>query len=187
MSRDIFSRLVHNAEFRAKWREDRDYAEKLLDQRQKRYASDPSYRASIKASVRKNRKKKKKEQGPNHRRRSFNRDRVITVNGNSVFLYSSGKAARLIGVTIRALELWERNNAIPINKTTDNIGRRWYPADFVTFMAEHVAELIPDLPFDEWSARVKESWQTRQSSGSPIHEVCERLDQDDQGNNADGH
>ena len=51
-------RIIQNAECRTKWREDRDHAEKILDQRRERYASDSAYRESIKASVRKNRKKK---------------------------------------------------------------------------------------------------------------------------------
>lgn len=177
MSRDVFSKLIHNAENRKKWHEDREHAEKVLDRRRERYANDPAYRESIKESVRKNRKKK----GPSNRKRSFNRDRVMIVNGTSVFLYSSGKAAHHIGVPARILELWENKSVIPVNRATDSVGRRWYPSDFVEFLAEHYSASPPNQPTDMWSKQVKEAWQIRQLGEFPIPVVCERLESDEQG------
>ena len=182
MNRDLFTRLIQNAEFRTKWHEDRDHAEKVLDKRRERYANDPAYRESIKASVRKNRKKKE----PSNKKRSFNRDRVVVLNGTSVFLYSGGKTAHHLGIASRTLELWEKNETIPLNRTTDSVGRRWYPADFVTFLADHVAARSEGERLADWSTRVKESWQARQLSDSPIPVVCERLDTNEQGSGNPG-
>ena len=180
MSRDVFSKFIQNAEFRTRWREDREHAEKVLEQRRLRYANDPAYRESIKASVRKNRKRKE----PSNKKRSFNRDRVIIINGASIFLYSSGKAAHRMGVPSRMLELWEKKDVIPINRTTDNVGRRWYPADFVEFVAELAASRPQEENLSSWSKRVKEAWQVRQLSETPIPVVCERLEQDEQGSSS---
>lgn len=180
MNRDVFSKFIQNAELRTRWREDREHAEKVLEQRRLRYANDPAYRESIKASVRKNRKKKE----PSNKKRSFNRDRVIIINGNSVFLYSAGKAAHRIGVPSRILDTWERKDVIPVNHTTDNVGRRWYPSDFVEFLADLAATRSMEEDLSKWSRRVKEAWQVRQLSETPIPVVCERLDSNEQGSSS---
>jgi hypothetical protein len=179
VNRDVFSKLIQNAESRTKWHEDREHAEKVLDQRRQRYATDKDYRESIKASVRKNRKKK----GPSKRKRSFNRDRVIILNGTSVFLYSTGKTAHHLGITSRMLDLWEAKGVIPLNRAADSVGRRWYPADFVAFLAEHASARPQNQPLDVWSNQVKEAWQIRQLGESAIPIVCERLDPNEQGSN----
>lgn len=171
MSSDFFARFMQNVGSREKWREDRDRAEKILDGRRLRYATDAEYRERIKESVRKNRSTKR----PSDRKRSFNRDRVMTINGSTVFLYSSGKSASLIGITTRTASLWEKTNVIPINRACDLLGRRWYPSEFVVFMASMVSERSQFRCLADWSARVKEAWQARQLSDTPIPVVCERL------------
>jgi len=167
---------MQNAGSREKWHEDRDRAEKILDERRQRYANDAEYRKKIKDSVRRNRSAKQ----PSDRKRSFNRDRVMMINGSTVFLYSSGKAASLMGVTPRTASLWEKDDVIPLNRACDLLGRRWYPAEFVTFMSALVSERSQFRSLADWSTRVKEAWQTRQLSDTPVPVVCERLVTDEQ-------
>jgi hypothetical protein len=171
VSNDFFARFMQNADSRSKWREDRDRAEKILDERRKRYATDAAYRERIKDSVRKNRSAKQ----PSDKKRSFNRDRHVLVNGVTVFLYSSGKAASLMQTSARTVATWEKNAIIPLNRANDLVGRRWYPAEFVVFMAALISERSQFRNLADWSARVKEAWQTRQLSNTPIPVVCERL------------
>lgn len=166
------AKFIQNSLSREKWSEDRDAAEKTLAQRRARYASDEDYKKSIKDSVKRNRELKQ----PSERKRSFNRDRVVVVNGVSVFLYSSGKAAHHIGISAKTLDQWERQDVIPVNHAVDLVGRRWYPVHFVTFMVEQVALRIKKERLATWSTRVKEAWRARQLSNNPIPVVCERLD-----------
>lgn len=168
-----FARLLRNAAFRRKWREDRDLAERTLSKRRQRYANDPEYRERIKDSVRKNREAKKGES----QKRSFNRDKIVIINGEAVQLFSSGKTASIVGVGSRTIENWEKKGLIPINRAKDPVGRRWYPADFVAFLAEHVADR-QEHRCDEWSRRVKDAWQMRQLGNHPIPMVGEHLEDD---------
>lgn len=171
MAGDLFARLIKNADFRRRWREDRDLAERALSKRRERYASDPGYRERIKESVRRRRESKE----PSDNRRSFNRDKIVIINGLGVQLMSSGKAATLIGVSTRTLDLWEKKGVIPVNRAKDSLGRRWYPVQFVAFLAEHAAQR-QDRRCDDWSRRVKDAWQSMQLSNHPIPIVGEHLE-----------
>ncbi len=162
MTNDPIISLIRRDESRRRWREDRRKAERILKRRRERYANDPSYQESIKASVRRQRKKK----SGSDRRRSFNRDKLIVMNGISVTLLSSGKVASLLGVSARTIVNWEKKGYIPLNYAKDSLGRRWYPAEFVVFLIAQVVSKSGRL--DEWSLRVKESWQTTQLSDRPI-------------------
>lgn len=166
-----FTKLVKNETSRRKWREDRKESERVLKKRRKRYADDPDYADSIKESVRRQRKSR----GPSQRKRSFNRDKIIVVNGVSVTLYSSGKAAHLIGVSPRTLTNWEKNDLIPRNRAKDSLGRRWYPSEFVVFLAEYAAER-PKGRLDRWTERVKDSWTHHQLGSHPIPIVGDYID-----------
>lgn len=169
---DHFTKIVRNADFRRKWREDRTLAERALSKRRARYANDPEYRESIKESVRKSREAKQ----PSEQKRSYNRDKVVVIDGVGVRLLSSGKAAAIIGVSARTLDLWEKKAVIPVNRAKDSLSRRWYPVAFVDFLAEHAA-LRQDHRCDEWSRRVKDAWQMQQLSNRPIPIVGEHLEE----------
>lgn len=166
--------LIRRADSRIRWREDRKTAEQVLKRRRERYANDPEYAESIKESVRRQREIK----GPSERKRSFNRDKVIIVNGVSVTLLSSGKAASLIGVSPRTIAHWEKKGYIPVNRAKDRLGRRWYPAEFVVFLVEQASDR-PSNRLDGWSERVKEAWQRIQLSDRPIPMVCDHLEDHD--------
>jgi hypothetical protein len=163
MSNEHFTKLVKNATSRRRWRERRAKAERTLKKRRKRYADDPLYADSIKESV----KRQREARGPSDRKRSFNRDKIIILNGVSVTLYSSGKAAHLVGVSPRTLANWEKKGLIPINRAKDSLGRRWYPAGFVVFLAEQAAKR-PKGRLDRWADWVKDSWTNHQLSAHPI-------------------
>jgi hypothetical protein len=171
MAEEYLSKLVRRAHSRRKWKEDRETAEKVLKARRERYATDEEYAQSIKESVR----RRRKEKGPSDRRRSFNRDKVIVVNGVSVTLLSSGKAAELIGVSSRTLVNWEKKGYIPVNRAKDSLGRRWYPAEFVMFLA-HQSDLRPSGRLNRWSERVKEDWREIQLSDQPLPIVGDHLE-----------
>lgn len=166
--------LIRRADSRTKWREDRKTAEQVLKRRRERYANDPEYAQSIKESVRKQREKK----GPSDRKRSFNRDKIIVINGVSVTLFSSGKAAKLIGVSPRTIAVWEKKGYIPVNRAKDRLGRRWYPEEFVAFLVQHASNR-PNSRLDQWSIRVKEAWQQVQFSDRPIPMVGDHLEDHD--------
>lgn len=168
---DHFSRLVRNADYRRKWRENRDLAERTLDKRRERYATDPDYRESIKESVR----RRREETRGSDRKRSFNRDKVIVIDGVGVRLLSSGKVASVLGISPRTLSQWEKKNIIPINRAKDAIGRRWYPASFVDFLMELIG-FRDNGRCDIWSERVKDAWQSIQLSSHPIPIVGEHLE-----------
>lgn len=172
--RDHIVRIIKQADSRRKWREDRKTAERILQQRRERYANDPEYAEAIKESVRRQRENKP----PSDRKRSFNRDKVVVLNGVSVTLFSSGKAASLIGVSPRTIAHWEKMNYIPLNRARDRLGRRWYPAEFVAFLVEQ-AEDRPANRLDTWSERVKEAWQKIQLSDRPMPIVGDHLEEYD--------
>jgi len=167
-------KIIRRADSRRKWREDRKSAERVLSQRRERYANDPEYAEGIKESVRRQRDAK----GPSARKRSFNRDKVIIVNGVSVTLLSSGKTASLVGVSTRTIAHWEKKGYIPRNRAKDRLGRRWYPQEFVMFLVEQVAGR-PLNQLDPWSTRVKEAWQKLQLSDRPIPIVGDHLEDHD--------
>lgn len=171
MTGNHFTKLIKNANFRRKWREDRSAAEKTLNKRRDRYASDPNYRDRIKESVRKSRESKQ----PSGQRRSFNKDKIVVIDGIGVTLFSAGKTATILGVAARTIVGWETRNVIPVNCAKDAIGRRWYPDVFVEFLVELVAHR-QDHRCDEWSKRVKGAWQARQLSNHPIPIVGEHLE-----------
>ena len=171
MPEDHFAGIIRRAASRRKWKENRQASERVLTKRQKRYANDPEYVESIKESVR----RRRGARGPSSRKRSFNRDKIIVVNGVSVCLYSSGKTAHLVGVSPRTIENWEKKGTIPTNRAKDSLGRRWYPAPFVRFLAEQAADR-PKGRLDSWSKRVKESWQQIQLGDSPIPIVGDHLE-----------
>ena len=174
MAEEFLSKLIRRANSRKKWREDRKTAEKVLSKRRRRYANDEEYAESIKASVR----RRRREAGNSKRKRSFNRDKVIIVNGVSVNLVSSGRAAGLIGVSPRTLENWEKKGYIPVNRAKDTIGRRWYPTEFVMFLSTQSAHR-PRGKLDEWSKRVKEAWQEIQLSDRAMPIVSDHLEDHD--------
>jgi hypothetical protein len=168
-------KVIRLADSRRKWREDRKTAERVLKDRRIRYANDPDYAESIKESVRRQREAK----APSTRKRSFNRDKILTVNGVSVSLLSSGKAAAILGVCPRTIAHWERKGYIPLNTAKDSLGRRWYPVEFVAFLAEWTNNR-PSNRLDGWSRQVKEAWQTIQLGDQPIPIVGDSLeDQND--------
>jgi len=156
-------KVVRLDKSRRKWKEDRRTAERVLKERRSRYANDPDYAESIKESVRQQRGAKV----PSTRKRSFNRDKILTVNGVSVSLLSSGKAGAILGVSPRTISHWEKKGYIPLNTVKDSLGRRWYPVEFVAFLAEWTVNR-PSNRLDEWSSRVKEAWQTIQLGDHPI-------------------
>jgi len=171
MPEDYVVKVIRRADSRRRWREDRRAAERALRKRKDRYASDPEYVESIKESVRRQRQ----EQEPSQRKRSFNRDKVIVINGVSVTLLSSGKAAHMIGVSPRTIAHWEKKDYIPRNRAKDRLGRRWYPAEFVAFLVEQAADR-PVTRLDSWGERVKEDWQKFQLSDRPIPIVGDHLE-----------
>jgi hypothetical protein len=172
MGDEFLSRLIRRATSRRKWKEDRKTSEKVLSKRRKRYANDEEYAESIKESVR----RRRKEKGPSERKRSFNRDKVIVINGVSVTLLSSGKAANMIGVSPRTLVNWEKKGYIPLNRAKDSLGRRWYPAEFVVFLVQQSATR-PGGRLDEWAERVKEAWQEIQLSDRAIPVAGDHLEE----------
>ncbi|MGD9727490.1 MAG: hypothetical protein AB7V39_14035 [Nitrospiraceae bacterium] len=145
-----------------------------MSQKRKRYANDPDYAESIKESVRRQRQKRT----PSDNKRSFNRDKVIVVDGVTVSLVSSGKAARLIGISPKTLSHWEKKNFVPLNHTKDRLGRRWYPLSYVMFLA-NLASDRPSDRLDEWSIRVKEAWMKLQLSDRRIPVVSYYLEDHD--------
>ena len=167
-------KIIRRADSRRKWREDRKSAERVLSQRRERYANDPEYAESIKESVRRQRQSK----GPSNRKRSFNRDKIIIINGVSVTLFSSGKTATLVGVSPRTIAHWEKKGYIPRNRAKDSWGRRWYPQEFVMFLAEQAADRPPNR-LNGWSKQVKEAWQKLQLSDRPIPIVGDHLEDHD--------
>lgn len=171
MSEEYSVRLLRRANSRRRWKEDRKAAEKILVKRRERYANDSNYAESIKESVR----RRRREKGPSRRKRSYNRDKIIIINGTSVTLFSSGKASRLIGIVSRTLGNWEKKGYIPINRAKDTLGRRWYPADFVMFIAAQYT-IKPSGRLDRWSERVKEAWREIQLSDRPIPIVGDHLE-----------
>ena len=156
---DPIINLIRRADSRRKWREDRRTSERVLGQRRERYANDPDYAEAIKESVRRQREKK----DPSGKRRSYNRDKIIVIDGVSVTLLSSGKAAQMIGVSPKTIKHWESKSYIPKNRAKDCLGRRWYPVEFVMFLAAQAVNRPSDR-LDEWSNRVKEAWQKIQLS-----------------------
>ena len=171
MSEEYIAKLLRRASSRRRWKEDRKASEKILTKRRERYANDSDYAESIKESVR----RRRKEKGPSKRKRSYNRDKIIIVNDVSVTLLSSGKAASLIGVSTRTLGNWEKKGYIPLNRAKDALGRRWYPSDFVMFLA-HQATIRSSGRLDRWSERVKEAWREIQLSDRPIPIVGDHLE-----------
>jgi DNA-binding transcriptional regulator YiaG len=172
MAKEFLSRLIRRATSRRKWKEDRKTAEKVLSKRRERYANDEDYAESIKEAVR----RRRQEKGPSKRKRSYNRDKVIVINGVSVTLLSSGKAAGLIGVSSRTLVNWEKKGYIPLNRAKDTLGRRWYPSEFVMFLAQQSAKR-PGGRLNEWSERVKEAWQEIQLSDRAVPIVGDHLEE----------
>lgn len=170
----FFARFVQRNISRRRWKEDREAAERVLRERADRYARDDGYKKRIIESVRRQREAR----GPSDRKRSFNRDKIVIINGVSVNLYSRGKTAHLVGVSPRTLESWEKKDLIPINKTKDRLGRSWYPAEFVMFLAE-LAVSRSKHKLSEWSSQVKDSWRSRQLSNHPIAVVGEHLEEAD--------
>lgn len=159
--KDIMSKIARNNRRRTNWKEDREKSEEILRKRQERYASDEKYREAVKERARLRRKNTPKSD----RKRSFNKDRVIYVDGSPVVLWSVGKAAAAIGVSKSTLASWERKSIIPINRMVDDIGRRWYPQEFVMFMAEAVNERENKKGrLDAWSRRVKSKWKSMQEN-----------------------
>lgn len=170
--RNHIVRLIRLADTRVRWREDRDSAEQALKKKRNRYAHDEAYRERIKEAVKRNRASKS-ESG---RKRAFNKDKTVVINGVSVTLLSSGKAAKLIGVSARSLERWEKRGLIPINFLKDRVGRRWYPLEFVMFLAEQRlgrkhkghAQRLTD---------VNESWRAVQLGKNPIVVVSDFVEE----------
>ena len=171
MPEEYLSKLVRRANSRRKWKEDRKAAEKVLAARRERYATDEEYAESIKESVR----RRRAERGPSDRKRSFNRDKVIVINGVSVNLLSSGRTANVLGVSARTLGNWEKKGYIPLNRAKDSLGRRWYPAEFVAFLVSQSSHRSSGR-LDEWSERVKEAWREIQLSDRAIPIVGDHLE-----------
>lgn len=149
---------------RKKWRENRETSEKVLQRRRERYANDPAYREAIKDGVR-----RRRAQSPaSERKRSFNRDRIIMVDGKPVTLWSIGRSAHHIGVSKQTLEKWERERVIPKNRCTDEMGRRWFPAPYIAFLAEQYENRLPNERLISWSSRVEDAWNQRQQGAHQI-------------------
>lgn len=172
MTNEHITKLIQRDVSRRKWKTDRQRSEQVLSKRRERYASDPEYVESIKESVRRQRE----EKGPSERKRSFNRDKIIIINGVSVTLLSSGKVAKMIGVSPRTIAHWEKKGYIPRNRAKDRLGRRWYPAEFVVFLVEQSINR-PSTHLREWSERVKEAWQQIQLSDRSIPIVSDHLEE----------
>lgn len=152
---------------RQKWREDRESSERVLQNRRERYASDPAYREAIKDSVR-----RRRAQSPaSDRKRSFNRDRIIMVDGKPVTLWSIGRSAHHIGVKRQTLEKWDREAVIPKNRCTDEMGRRWFPSSFIDFIAEQYQARLPNERLITWASRVEDAWNSRQKGEHQIPKI----------------
>jgi hypothetical protein len=163
MPEEYINKLIRRSHSRDKWRQDRKAAEKILRYRRERYANDPEYQKSIKESVKRQRSNKE----PSRRKRSFNRDKISIVNGMSVLLLSSGKAAHLLDISPRTLKNWDKMGRIPQNSIKDRLGRCWYPAEFIVFLGKQMKNK-KNISLNKWSEQVEEAWQTVQLSNNPI-------------------
>lgn len=157
-------KVKRREESRRKWREDRERAEQVLQRRRERYATDPAYREAIKDGVR----RRRSQQPASERKRSFNRDRIIMVDGKPVVLWSIGKSAKNIGISKQTLEKWEREGVIPKNRCTDEMSRRWYPSAYIEFIAEQHRTRLPNERLISWSSRVEDAWKQRQRSAHQV-------------------
>jgi len=91
-------------------------------QRRGRYDSDPKYRALVlernrksRAATRKARLSEQKVESSAKRTRVSARWKQVEVeiDGRKVTLFSIGRIARRLGVSVQAIRLWERNGTIP--------------------------------------------------------------------------
>lgn len=161
---DGIARLIRQDVSRTNWQRDRERAEIILKKRRDRYREDPEYRDRIKEAVR----KRRASMTPSNQKRSFNQDKFIfDESGRGIYLISSGKAARLIGISVRTLHNWEKRGWIPQNHLKDHLGRHWYPLEFVEFLSG-LAMFKKDCSSSSWISRVKEEWQVCQQGSSKL-------------------
>lgn len=101
-----------------------------------------------------------RQRRPRRRHRGPNKPIVRWLSGEDVTLLGAGMTADEVGISKRALARYHEHGVIPDNFWEDEIGRRWYPKEYVEFLRPLLAEQrIRREPLWRLQARVEREWQ----------------------------
>jgi hypothetical protein len=150
-------------------------AELAKKRKRKRYRNDQAHREVVKGRARSRYEPKK---APVRKPRGRNKPRVIPVGDAFVVFVGLGQLADACGLSKQVIRRYEERGVIPINRLTDERGRRWYPMQFVEFLAPLLQgqtkrkELLRSL-----RSRVEQAWTEATSTGDML--VVEEQDAQD--------
>ena len=116
-------------------------AKRLNAERKQRYHTDAAYRKKVLDTNQQSREERKKAEGPTKRKRKRvkseeGRWKTFTgvVDGREQTLYTIGALAKVLGCSIQAIRLWERQGIIPSTDLRSNnggSGDRLYTAELL--------------------------------------------------------
>lgn len=146
--------------------------ERQRERARERYHTDADYRARKRSATRARYipvdKKKTKKRRVRRKARGRNKPRPYTLpDGRVILLVGLGQAADTIGLTKKTLRGYEEKGVIPINRRLDSRGRRWYPQEFVDWLAPMFVEQSKRRePLWSLRQRVERSWMDIIRSGN---------------------
>jgi hypothetical protein len=114
-----------------------DFREKTLYQRRSIYHDNPEARA---AQIERVRARRAKAEAKPDKPRRPNQRRVFEIEGFPVIFVSLGEAAQLVNLSKKGFRTLDDEEVIPRNRLIDRLGRRWYPSDFIAWLAPHLSE-----------------------------------------------
>ena len=140
--------------------------QRALERKRKRYKTDEEYRESKRASARARYKPKGRKERSG---RGRNRPRPYPYEGRVILLVGLGQLSDATGVSKSTLRRYEEKEIIPINRIIDARGRRWYPKEFVTWLAPLLlGQAQKREPHWRLRTRVEREWKKALAKGMPV-------------------
>lgn len=140
--------------------------QRALARKRRRYRTDDAYRKAKQAASRARYKPKgrKKRSG-----RGRNKPRPYPYQGRVILLVGLGQFSDETGVSKATLRRYEDKGIIPINRIIDERGRRWYPKEFVNWLAPLlIGQSQKREPHWSLKARVEREWGKALAEGMPV-------------------
>jgi hypothetical protein len=144
------------------WQGNPERADAIRERRRDRYQNDPDFRQREIDRVKAYAAQHKCD--PKARGRTHNKPKHVWINNQSVEMWSTGHTLKELGIGRSTLLTWERNNEIPRHRWIDDVGRNWWPAEFVMWLRPFVRDRHEGrINRQEFVSRVSQSWAVSRS------------------------
>ena len=171
---------MSSSRFSRWWQNSPAKAEEIKRRRRERYNKDPEKERERKrlayAKIKKQSDKK-----------NLPRPRIVWIKDDPIQVWSVGVTASFLNIHKRTLTSLESKGSIPINRSVDDNGRRWWPELYVKWLQPYfILRQSGRLTAQEFSNRVWNDWKAELKTGKipVLYEDSNGQGEDDRSSNS---